>query len=261
MKKNKGSIFVSMLLLIGLGGCGESKIDLEETVKLDVNKILNEVSDTIENGLARYYYTNNGLKSEVNYKDGKKEGVCKYYREDGTFEGEAYFKNDKPNGISRRFHKDGEILKSETFWVNNKQFGGGNFYYESGNKRLFNSTDFFGNTMFVITWDEKGDQTKYDGVVFSPELYFSEVESKIRVNKELIIKVAVATPPETKTIIKMGLLGEERREVEIVNYSATYPITFKKPGKYKMVTIGELYDLEGELLQRDSVATNINVTE
>lgn len=243
LNKIKVKVFLMLSTLILLG-CG---------VEFKGDRNLNKVK------FIKEFYLNDVLKSETNYKNGKKEGLAKYYRENGTLEKEINYKSDLLNGYCFWYHLDGKTIETKGFWVNDKQFGSNEWYYKDGTRKLYTSLDFIGETFFVIKWDEKGQQTKYEGLVFSPNIGLTELNPKV--GEEIQVRVAVAQPPLTKTVIKMGLLGKENKEVKIIDFSATYPVSFKKSGKYTIVTIGELYDLKGMLLQRDSLTTDINVSE
>lgn len=242
LTKIKAIVFSFLLIL---NGCGVDEL------KEDENNSKDEI--------VKDYYLNGILKSEFNYKNGKEEGLAKYYREDGTLEKEINFVDDLHEGYSFSYHLDGKTIKSKTFWENNKQFGSNEWYYEDGTRELYTSIDFVGETFFVIKWDEKGQQTKYEGLVFSQNVGLTELNPKV--GDEIQVRVAVAQPPLTKTVIKMGLLGKKMKEIEIIEFSATYSISFKESGKHTIVTIGELYNSEGVLLQKDSITSDINVSE
>ncbi len=208
--------------------------------------------------IVKDYYSNDSLKSEIPYKDGQRHGLAKYYRKDGSLEKEINYKNDVPDGYSFWYHEDGLSIEGKGFWLYGKQFGSNESYYKDGTNKMYTSLDFIGETFFVIKWDEEGQQIKYEGLVFSPNIGLTETKPKV--GEKIQVRVAVATPPKTKTIIKMGLLEEDKQMIDIVDFSAMLPITFKDTGNYTVVTIGELYNLNGVLLQRDSVATNIYVS-
>lgn len=236
-------------------------MQLNKTIIMFFLFIFFSCGDKLKNdkNIVKEYYSNGILKSEFNYKNGKEEVLAKYYREDGTLESEINYKNDVPDGYSFWYHEDGLSIEGKGFWLYGKQFGSNESYYKDGTNKMYTSLDFIGETFFVIKWDEEGQQIKYEGLVFSPNIGLTETKPKV--GEKIQVRVAVATPPETKTIIKMGLLEEDKQMLDIVDFSAMLPITFKDTGNYTMVTIGELYDLKGMLIQRDSLATNIVVSE
>ena len=67
------------------------------------------------NGIEHENYHNNQLKSEINYKDGKKHGLCKFWYDNGQLKSEINFKEDKPDGLYKDYYTNGQ-LKSESFF-------------------------------------------------------------------------------------------------------------------------------------------------
>lgn len=222
-------------------------------------------------GLAKYYYypdPKNVLKDEIEIENGRKQGWHKHYRRDGTLESKIYFKNNLPDGENYWYYENGQ-LSSESFWTKNKQYGNAIFYYMNGKFKHYYSSDYFGNTLYVIKWDSIGNKIREEGVVFSPKfliVYSSDTteshieESEIQVGKEIIIKVTVAQPPQTQTIVRMGELDAYKMtKLPVKNYTATYRRTFTKSGKYTIMTAGEILDEQNNVLRRDSTAVVLNV--
>jgi antitoxin component YwqK of YwqJK toxin-antitoxin module len=55
------------------------------------------------------------LKSEINYRAGKKEGVSKKWWESGNLKYERSFKDGKQNGFSRGWYEDGQLWFERNF--------------------------------------------------------------------------------------------------------------------------------------------------
>jgi len=229
------------------------------------------INDTVMQGLAKYYYypnPKNVLKDEIEFRNGVKEGWYRHYRQDGTIESKTYFKNNLPDGENYWYYENGKP-KEETFWVKGKQYGVGKWYYKNGKLETFNITDFYGTVNYVIQYDEQGNKTKEDGVVFSPKfiaVYTSDstqtpiVDNGVKASKEIAIKITVAQPPQTKTIIRMGELNKgNMMELPIENYTATYKQIFTEAGKHTLVIVGEIKDLKNNLVKHDSTAVILNV--
>jgi antitoxin component YwqK of YwqJK toxin-antitoxin module len=265
-----------LILFLSLNSC-KQHIDIESLkVTKDENGNLQSeihyINDTLMNGLAKYYYSpnpKNVLKDEINFIKGKKDGWYKHYRKDGTLESKTYFKNNTPDGENYWYYEDG-IPKEETFWKKGKQYGAGKWYYKSGKLETFNVTDFYDRVIYVIQYDEQGNKIKEEGVTFSPKFvaeYTNDsigspiMENFVKVGKEVSIKITVAEPPQTKTIIKMGELNKNNmKKLPIDNYNtAIYKTTFNESGTHTLITIGEIKDLNGSLIKRDSTAINIIV--
>ena len=82
-------------------------------------------------GIIKSYYDNRNLKSEANFKDGKKEGLFKKYYENGDLKSEANFKDGKGNGIGKIYYPNGN-LESEISVKDDKFEGLFKLYYENG---------------------------------------------------------------------------------------------------------------------------------
>ncbi len=234
-----------------------------------VESICNFINDTIEIGTSRYYYENGNIKDSIEYNKGKKEGWQKSYYKNGTIESKIYFKNDLVDGKSYRYHENGK-LKAETFWIRDKQYGDGYFYYSNGTLKLYNCLESFGENIYAVKYDSLGNKTKEEGIVFSPNfllLYTSDTiqvpvfKNTIKKNKEIVIKFTIAQPPQTKTTIKMGELNKNLIDLPIEVYTATYTQSYAKPGTYTLLTVGEIKDLKGNILKRDSIITAIVVKD
>ena len=71
----------------------------------------------IQNGFVCTYHEGGSLKTEIPYKDGKREGNGKRYYESGSLNIETPYKNGKVEGISKEYSENGK-LKSETPYKN-----------------------------------------------------------------------------------------------------------------------------------------------
>ena len=219
------------------------------------------INDTIIDGTAKYYYYPTDIvKDEIEFNNGVKEGWHKHYKEDGTLESKVQFSNDVQDGETYWYYPDSKI-KEHTHWVMGKQYGSAKYYYPNSKLKTYNAIDFYDNTLYVLRYDEQGNKVQDDGVVFSPEYGYVPHRDSMPINGETFIQIAVAEPPDTKTTIRMGELGKELKELEIKRYTATYQDTFTTVGKHTLVTVGKIYDLEGNLIKRDSVTTEITVIE
>lgn len=219
------------------------------------------INDTVMHGIAKYYYCpSEVLKDEMEFNHGVKEGWHKHYRKDGTLKSKAHFKNGLPDGDTYWYYPDG-TLKEHTQSVKGQQFGLAEWYYPNGQLELLNNVDFWGDAMYIIRYDEQGNKIQEDGVVFSPYYWYVPHRDSMPVNGETFIQIAVAEPPETKTTIRMGELGKELKQLTVNDYIITYQDTFKTTGKHTLVTIGEIHDMQGNLIRRDSITTEITVIE
>jgi ribosomal protein L40E len=61
------------------------------------------------NGPSRKYYRNGRLKSEVDYKDGKREGAARLYYESGQLKAEGTYQNGQLTGPVREYDEKGNL--------------------------------------------------------------------------------------------------------------------------------------------------------
>lgn len=277
MKFTCYSVIIGILFILFFS-CESRRLD-DNSLKVtkDGNGFLQSeihyINDTVMHGLAKYYYypnPKNVLKDEIEFNHGIKEGWYKHYRKAGTMESKTFFKNNIPDGENYWYYENGKI-QSESFWSNNKQYGNTVLYYINGQMKHYYASDFFDNTLYVIKWDSLGNKIKEEGMVFSPKFLIAYnndspqspiLDNILKVDKEIIIKITVAQPPKTKTIIRMGELNNDRMvEMPIKNYTVNYRQTFTEIGKHTLVTVGEIKDLRGNLLKHDSILVKFNVIE
>jgi len=75
-------------------------------------KTTGELKDsTLKNGIWKYWYDNDTLWSECNYKNGLKNGTTKVYFKSGILKYSGYYSNDIPSGHWMFYNEDGSIAK------------------------------------------------------------------------------------------------------------------------------------------------------
>lgn len=231
---------------------------------------INYINDTVMDGLVKFYYpnSNNILEHVAEIINGKKNGYYKHYRQNATLESVTYYKNNLPEGNNTWFYENG-IKKEETYWTEGKQYGVGKWYYKNGKLETFSVLNFFSKCMYVIQYDSLGNKIKEEGLVYSPNFLTTyandttqiNLQKGIKANKEIVIKITVAQPPQTSTTIKIGELNKSNILYPIENYTVTYRRKFSKAGKYKLTIAGEIKDLQGKLLREGNSIISINVKE
>ncbi|MDR1729996.1 MAG: hypothetical protein LBR52_04970 [Prevotellaceae bacterium] len=189
-----------------------------------------------------------------------KKGVYKQYRYDGTLEFSVEYKDTVRFGWFYQYYEDGKTLEEKSYW-RVKRYGDSYFYHRNGQLETYNAWDAFDNVFFVIKRDSLGNTLREEGMVFSPQFVSSVSAVNIKLNEPLVIGIAVANPPNSTQKIYMGKERETLQKLQIENNTARYKYTFNVSGKYVFVTVGELYDEKGILIQRDSIKTEINVGE
>jgi hypothetical protein len=268
-------VYASAILC--LNACEHKRVGIDSFVVTkdgngNIQSEINYINDTIMHGLVKYYYSpspKNVLKDEINFNNGKKDGWHKHYRKDGTLESKIHWKKGLQDGETFWYFTDGKKIESESFWVNNKQYGDAKLFYLNDQLERYYSLDYFDNTLYIIKWDSLGNKIKEEGVVFSPKfviVYTSDslqtplINNEIISGKEVAIKITSAQPPQTKTFIRMGEVNN-MIELPIKYFTAIYKKTFTKPGKYTLVTVGQIKDMQGNVVKQDSILTDITVLE
>lgn len=234
-------------------------------VKDENGNLKHEISylnDTLKHGRAKYYYYPTNIpKCEMNFNYGKKEGWQKYFREDGTLKSKTHFRENIQDGLTYWYFEDGKTVKEKSNWKKGKPYGDAFYYYRNGSLETFNSDDAFGDTFFVIKWDSLGNKIYEDGMVFSPQFLSNLSASKIKTNEPLILRITVANPPNTKSRIFMEIKGKTLQELDVIDNTAIFNTSFTSPGLYNLITVGELKDLQGKLINRDSITTEIEIID
>jgi len=109
--------------------------------------------EPIKEGVHKTYYANGNLKTEWEYKDGKRNGISRLYYKNGNLWVDAHLKNGKQFGKVKIYYKEGN-LKSEGDYKDGEGFGKG--YYENGKLKVETySKD--NKTVWEKRYDEKGN--------------------------------------------------------------------------------------------------------
>lgn len=224
---------------------------------------INYINDTIMHGIAKYYYKNGKVKDEINYTNGLKNGIHKTYTLEGLLESSIEFKNGIQEGNTYWYHKNGK-LKSKSFWINGKTFGDAYYYYDTGVLESYRSFDFEEHNRYLIKYDSSGLKIREEGTALGQLLLNGDFNS-IPLNKNIIISISVANPPNTSTRVLLSEIKGEKivntKELSVENNEATHTITFNEKGKHTLITVGEIKDLKGNLIKQDTIYTDITVVE
>jgi antitoxin component YwqK of YwqJK toxin-antitoxin module len=261
-------VFCFAIFSIILFGCGKNKSMEEKLIvkKFDNGKIMEEayyINDSIKHGIAKSYYRNGILATEIDYKNGQKEGWVKVYYIDGKVSGKVQFKAGLQDGLKYLYFENGKV-KEESNWIKDKAFGNALFYYENGRLETYNCYDFDQRNRYLIKYDSNGTKLKEIGRVLG-QLLFEYHFDTIPVNKPINAKVSVAVPPDTQVDVIIGKLVtselKEIRQLPVEKNMAIYQETFLVKGRHTLIFIGEMKDSRGTVLKRDSIKTDITVID
>lgn len=141
------------------------------------------INDKLE-GTIQEFYSNGNLKSEMHFKEGKRNGLTKTYYQDGSLLQKVYYKNDiltdsmysyypdgnlkekgyfihgLPNGIISSYYEDG-VLKQEVSFKNDTIDGAYKTYFHNGNVKslaIYHDGVLNGD---LVTYYENGQQDTY----------------------------------------------------------------------------------------------------
>lgn len=192
------------------------------------------------------YYDNGVVKKELIYKNGLQEGLQKFYYPSGEIEAIYEYKNGLVNGLAEEFFINGN-KKSLGFSVNEKLYGRVNYYYENGKIKSYGCVDKLEKTFYLIKWNEEGKKIQERGRVFSTNYEFLKDENN-PTSEKITVKIAVAEPPERKTIVMMGELDQPIKEFEIKDYSVSYKSEIGK----RIIIKGIIKDLNDSILMVDT---------
>lgn len=256
-----------MLGVLILLGCTHKRIGNDSLVEYRTDKILDSVAtffnDTILHGYKKKYYKDGiTLRDSMPYNMGKRDGIYISYFRNGKVQSKCNLKNDLPDGMTYWFYENGN-KKSESYWIQGKQFGNAKFYFSDGNLDTYNFYDFQENVRYIKKYSEDGKVIKDEGSIIG-QLLLEQDSFTVKMNKEIGVKICVSEPPDTKTTV---FIGETNKQMKITNlkeypineYTVKYNRSFSEPGQYVLVTIGELEDLKTKRVKRDSLYTTINV--
>lgn len=90
---------------------------IASTVYKDGKTISEGIMDDsgLEQGHWKYFFSKNKVKSEGDYKDGKRTGLWKFYHDNGNLMEQGSYVDGKPEGIWVWFYENGKTLRQETY--------------------------------------------------------------------------------------------------------------------------------------------------
>lgn len=112
-----------VFLLIGCGPGTEKNQSGDSTA----------VAGTNGEKIVRSVYPDGKTKSEITYKDGKKNGLARTFDKNGAIILELPYVNDKREGISKRYYTGGQVVAQTTEYKDDKMHGMQTRYRGNGN--------------------------------------------------------------------------------------------------------------------------------
>jgi hypothetical protein len=193
---------------------------------------------------------------------GKRDGWAKYFSGTGVLDSEICWRNDKVVAV-KHFYRSGK-LKYQANIFNGKAFGLWKRYYETGQLSIVCYDDFYGDHYWVEKYDSTGNKYYDEGKVFSPQFIASPkgndtaILDSIYVDNLIDIKIAAVQLQNIKTKIHI-YLNNEKKELTVQNYTASFSYKFDKKGEFPFSVVGTIENKAGNILKHDSSSVLIRV--
>lgn len=262
MKRNLRTNFIGIFIYVFLMSCSSKKTDSLETFYYpngSIDSIVPRHNDTI-NGIIKRFYRNGTLKEERPYKMGSLEGISYGYYQNGKIEYKISYQSNELNGLSIHYYPKGSI-EMELNFLNGKQFGDTKSFYVNGNTEKYNCYDFENNNRYFIKYDSIGKIVHEEGTVLGQVFLDSDFKfDSIPRNTEINLKISVAAPPGRKSTVCIKETGyKDSVMLPISQNIASFKKNFKKAGEFTFISIGTMYDMQNNLIKKDSIITTFRV--
>ncbi|MEM9681414.1 MAG: hypothetical protein AAF901_13910 [Bacteroidota bacterium] len=248
-----------------------------------------------EDSIKTFTFINNTDNVKVLYEgfihsgDTIKHGMYKSFYPDGSLKSEGKFVNDNPIEYHKEWYDNGQ-LKSKLFYLGNLHYMGYHYYknghlmreanYNNGayyglfkeyypNEKIYRYScfDFGQKGVYSMEFDSLGRILLDEGVVFSPEFRTNYPLDSIKLDSIFDLRITVAEPPSTKTIIVIEETLEdgkiiESQEYPIQGYTVFYKKKFESAGKHTLLIKGKIVDTSNGQLRKENVSiVDLNIIE
>jgi len=252
---------VYLFVLLFLWGCNSSA-NKKVIIKIDSNgdtlSVITYSNDTIQNGLAKYYYKGTGaVMEEIMFKNDKKDGLYKFYYPNQKLEAEAIYKNNLQNGKSYDYSISGNLI-TEGNWLDDNPFGNFTDYYSNGKIKRYRSFDFEHNLRYVSNYDSLGKLMNEIGTVLGQFRLYSPTDT-VLIENEFKGDISIATPPHYFVKVVSGESSLTNKELLIKDGIAEYRTMFMKKGEHTITTVGEFINGDKKSIKSDTIFTKVYV--
>jgi hypothetical protein len=143
------------------------------------------MTDTMRNGLAKYYSETGHLLSTAEYKNDKREGwVINYITENGKIATKAFYKNDLQDGQVFQYYKEGMLFRESTY-VKGRVDGIIKTYWPDGKLKAENTFKMGKPAIGLKEYDKEGKLIK------QPVIQITEINQAALLNK-VIVKFSIS---------------------------------------------------------------------
>lgn len=137
------------------------KRDEKGNVIEELPYIIRGKTDTLLNGVVKYYYPNRKISDSFNVTEGMKDGYYHSFYENGNIKSVYNFKNDKLEGVSFSFYENGKIEVEEMFSMNDKVYY--KSYYPDGTLKTYFIFENKEDACYLLVNDSLGNKKEESG--------------------------------------------------------------------------------------------------
>ena len=199
--------------------------------------------------------TEDGGRDSMNFIGDKVNGWYYSFRKDGTLKVKTYYVNDTVDGEFYSYYEDGISIEKNFKMKKGKHVGESFIYSKNGGVLSYKIYDDFNVHFFTLDYDTLGNAEKALGKLVSSNLLADKYEAEYNPLDSFTLTFVVATPPNTIQKVYSGDINNGLVPLSVKNNRAEYRGKFSKMGTHKQITVGELYNMKGKLIKRDTVST------
>jgi protein TonB len=206
-----------------------------------------------QEGKVKSYYSNDTLKSEINYERNVRQGDAKFYFENGHLKEELTYVNGKVDGVVKEYSEEG-LLKELYTLENGKRQGPTSYYDEKG---VWTGDRNFENGVIEI---EKEPESKEIAETSQPPADANEQtnktaeKNKVRKTEEKTVPPAVQEEnfdDDPAYYLSAEVMPEPKEGIAGLQKKLIYPAYAKEKGIEGTVKIKAFIDQNGDVTRAE----------
>ncbi len=155
-------------------------------------------NETATHYFKKWYYENGNIKKIQEYSsDSIENGKYLYFYSNGILEDSAQITNGLFCNDRYEYHSNGELFIYSNYYKNKCR--NSIDYRRDGNIEYYRAYGYFGDLMFIVSYDSTGLINSYEGHL----IYNYFLKDTININKLFDFKMLVATPPNGITKVNV----------------------------------------------------------
>lgn len=208
------------------------------------------------------YFSNGGIKTICEYRNGKKNGWQLEFSSDLKLRRKLHFDDGVENGLNYSFFDNGKE-ESVGRWMKGKPFGDVTWFHENHKIEQYGCYDFQGHLRYREAYTNTQQLILREGKIVAQLLNDSNFDS-LYANVPFSIHICVANPPLSKIqfcLLEYNPRGELIEQEELKAEDNVITLNKKMPDKglYIQKIVGRLFDLEQNLVQTDTLESNFYI--